>query len=154
MAEFNINKRIDSLGRIVIPKEVRKKLKIVDGENLELSIENDKIIVKKCSTSALDKKVISIVLSLMLEHIDESIIIFDVTGNCYSKKNEIIKLDFLEDFINGKLTEATLNKRFILPIHVDGVLYGGIVLNSELKEIDKLRLLGILKTVIEKYLEA
>jgi len=42
-------RRIDELGRIVIPKEIRKNLKIRDGENLEILIENNEIILKKFS---------------------------------------------------------------------------------------------------------
>lgn len=42
-------RRIDELGRIVIPKEIRKNLKIKDGENLEIFIEEEAIIFKKFS---------------------------------------------------------------------------------------------------------
>ena len=42
-------RRIDELGRIVIPKEIRRNLKIRDGENIEIFIENDSIILKKYS---------------------------------------------------------------------------------------------------------
>ena len=42
-------RRIDDLGRIVIPKEIRKKLRIRDGENLEILVENDNIVLKKYS---------------------------------------------------------------------------------------------------------
>lgn len=38
-----IVRRIDDLGRIVIPKEVRQKLDIHEGDALELSIEGNKI---------------------------------------------------------------------------------------------------------------
>ena len=43
-------RRIDELGRIVIPKEIRKTLRIKEGENLEIYIdENENIILKKYS---------------------------------------------------------------------------------------------------------
>ena len=42
-------RRIDELGRIVIPKEIRRNLKIRDGENMEIFIETDSIILKKHS---------------------------------------------------------------------------------------------------------
>ena len=44
-----IIRRIDELGRIVIPKEIRKKLRIDNGESLEILIEDDNIILKKYS---------------------------------------------------------------------------------------------------------
>ena len=42
-------RRIDELGRIVIPKEIRRNLKIRDGENMEIFIDMDSIILKKHS---------------------------------------------------------------------------------------------------------
>lgn len=42
-------KRIDELGRIVIPKEIRKSLKIRSGEKMEIIIEDDFLILKKYS---------------------------------------------------------------------------------------------------------
>ena len=44
-----IVRRIDELGRIVIPKEIRKVLRIRDGEPLEISVDNEKILLKKFS---------------------------------------------------------------------------------------------------------
>ena len=42
-------RRIDELGRIVIPKEIRKSLAIREGESLEIFIENDRLIMTKYS---------------------------------------------------------------------------------------------------------
>ena len=44
-----IIRRIDELGRIVIPKEIRKNLRIRNGDNLEILVENDDIILRKYS---------------------------------------------------------------------------------------------------------
>lgn len=44
---INISRKIDELGRIVIPIEVRKELGIKDGESLDISIINNKIILEK-----------------------------------------------------------------------------------------------------------
>ena len=50
MKATGIVRRIDDLGRIVIPKEIRKTLRIKEGENLEIYIdENENIILKKYS---------------------------------------------------------------------------------------------------------
>ena len=42
-------RRIDDLGRIVIPKEIRRNLKIRDGELMEIFVDMDSIILKKYS---------------------------------------------------------------------------------------------------------
>lgn len=44
-----IIRRIDELGRIVIPKEIRKKLRIKNGDSLEILVEDDNITLKKYS---------------------------------------------------------------------------------------------------------
>ena len=41
MKSTGITRRIDDLGRIVIPKEIRKNLKIKENEVLEIFINND-----------------------------------------------------------------------------------------------------------------
>ncbi len=44
-----IVRRIDELGRIVIPKEIRKSLRIKSGDSLEILVNDDNIMVKKYS---------------------------------------------------------------------------------------------------------
>ena len=47
MKQTGITRKIDELGRIVIPKEIRKNLGIRDGETLEIFTSEDSIILKK-----------------------------------------------------------------------------------------------------------
>ena len=50
MKATGVVRRIDELGRIVIPKEIRKTLRIKEGENLEIFMdESENIILKKYS---------------------------------------------------------------------------------------------------------
>lgn len=44
-----IIRRIDELGRIVIPKEIRKSLRIKNGDNLEILVDGENITLKKYS---------------------------------------------------------------------------------------------------------
>lgn len=46
-----IVRRLDDLGRIVIPKEIRKSLKIMEGEALEFFVEDNSLILKKYNDS-------------------------------------------------------------------------------------------------------
>lgn len=46
-------KRIDGLGRIVIPKSVRKSLGVVPGNELEFFIDADTVVLKKHGTSCI-----------------------------------------------------------------------------------------------------
>ena len=40
-------KRIDELGRIVIPKDIRKRLSIRTNDSLEIGLDGDKIVLNK-----------------------------------------------------------------------------------------------------------
>jgi AbrB family transcriptional regulator (stage V sporulation protein T) len=50
MKTTGIVRRIDELGRVVIPKEIRRTMRLRDGEELEISLgNNDDLILKKFS---------------------------------------------------------------------------------------------------------
>lgn len=49
MKTTGIIRRIDDLGRIVIPKELRRSLRIKNGDTLEVFVDNDTILLKKYS---------------------------------------------------------------------------------------------------------
>ena len=54
MKATGIVRRIDDLGRIVIPKEIRRNLGLREGEAMELFLENDCVCLKKYSPSEED----------------------------------------------------------------------------------------------------
>ena len=47
MKALGINKKIDELGRIVIPKDVRKALGVENSDYLQFFIDGDSLILKK-----------------------------------------------------------------------------------------------------------
>lgn len=56
MKSTGIVRRIDSLGRVVLPKEIRKTLKLITGNLLQISVEGEKIVFEKYSPiSSFDK---------------------------------------------------------------------------------------------------
>ena len=46
-----ITRKLDDLGRIVIPKEMRKILNILEGDNLAITLETNGVMVKKFATA-------------------------------------------------------------------------------------------------------
>jgi AbrB family transcriptional regulator (stage V sporulation protein T) len=70
-------RRIDELGRIVIPKEIRKNLKIRDGESLEIFVENESIILKKFSMISDMSDIAQFCSDAIQEVIKKDIIITD-----------------------------------------------------------------------------
>ncbi len=51
MRSTGIFRRIDSLGRFVLPKELRKSLNIQQNDYLQIFLEGDSIILKKSQLS-------------------------------------------------------------------------------------------------------
>ena len=95
MKTTGVIRRIDELGRVVIPKEIRKNLRINEGENIEIYVDEDKVIFKKFS--ALGK----------INDYSEKII--DAV-NFFIKKNIIITDSDKIIAASGKLKNDFLNK--------------------------------------------
>lgn len=55
MKATGIVRRIDDLGRIVIPKEIRRNFGIREGEPLEIFVENGCICLRKYDPDAYDE---------------------------------------------------------------------------------------------------
>lgn len=47
MKATGVTRRIDELGRIVLPKELRRTLGIVEKDPMEIFVEDEKIILQK-----------------------------------------------------------------------------------------------------------
>lgn len=53
MKSTGIVRKVDELGRVVIPKELRKKFCIEEKDGLEIYVEDNKIILKKYEPSCI-----------------------------------------------------------------------------------------------------
>ena len=47
MKETGIFRRVDDLGRVVIPKDIRRQLKIEEGDALEIFVNEDSVTLKR-----------------------------------------------------------------------------------------------------------
>ena len=56
MKATGIIRRIDELGRVVIPKEIRRTIRIREGDPLEIFIEGGAVIFKIYLTMGIDKQ--------------------------------------------------------------------------------------------------
>ncbi len=56
MKATEIIRRVDDLGRVVIPKEIRRVLRIREGDPLEIFIEDGGVVFKKYDTCASVRK--------------------------------------------------------------------------------------------------
>lgn len=47
MKSTGVVRRIDELGRVVVPSELRRVFKLREGDELEISVDGDRIILQK-----------------------------------------------------------------------------------------------------------
>lgn len=77
MKTTGVIRRIDELGRIVIPKEIRRNLGIRDGENIEIFTDETSIILKKHSRIANYLDIISRIGDITNSVMGYSVIVTD-----------------------------------------------------------------------------
>ena len=53
MENMGYSRRVDELGRVVLPIELRRRLGIEERDALEISFDNDRIIMKKWQPSCI-----------------------------------------------------------------------------------------------------
>ncbi len=73
MKSTGVVRRVDDLGRIVIPKEIRRTLRIRDGESLEIFVDREMIALKKFSKmndmDEISKQLVDIVNSVTHQNV-------------------------------------------------------------------------------------
>ena len=63
-----IIRRIDDLGRIVVPREIRRKMNINEGDPLEICLDGDKLYLEKYIASyEYEKHILGIVERLLTD---------------------------------------------------------------------------------------
>lgn len=56
-------RRIDDLGRVVIPKEIRRALRILEGQPLKVKLEDDHVRIEKFEETLLLRNELSEIIS-------------------------------------------------------------------------------------------
>ena len=104
MKSTGVIRRIDDLGRIVIPKEIRKNLKIREGDTLEIFIDGSSVVLRK--------------FSLMSDFVSTANKLVTIAGNLIHKKILITNSEKIiactssieEIYLNQNLSSFTLSK--------------------------------------------
>ena len=124
-------KRIDELGRIVIPKEIRKYYKINNFDELELSMEEDSIVIKKTIGIELYKEKLDKFLVLLSNQLDFKIFIFNsnklVSCN-YKNINNVTSIEL--DFNSLLSSNNCINLINIGVNKIDGYIYTDSLIND------------------------
>ena len=123
MKATGIIRRIDDLGRIVIPKEIRKNLRIKEGDNLEIFVSGEEVILKKYS---------------MMNKIND--LAFELTDAIYTFMKHSIFITDTDQIIaaSGPLKKDYLNKN-ISDFIVDSIKRRDKMLQNHFKELNFVR---------------
>ena len=174
MKSTGITRRIDDLGRIVIPKEIRKNLKIKENEVLEIFINNDEIILKKFSPFNDSEKVLSDYIKVINDMTGNDVIITDRDKVILSTKKLEEKLlnkklsEYVNDLIENRSiflsndmkgievidNEKIKKNYYFIPFIIDSDVVGSIIMFSS-KEFDEnsKSLLLIASKLLVNYIE-
>lgn len=148
MKATGIVRRIDDLGRVIIPKDIRRSLKIREGDPLEIFIENNCVCFQKYSTlGSLAEEPLQIAIKMASKSGLRPIAIYDTT----------VKLRGMENFSSYVPTQWEFeNKPFkyndtygVYPIHADGDLVGYAVCDKQDMGVEMDMIARYLGTVIE-----
>jgi looped-hinge helix DNA binding domain, AbrB family len=142
MKENIIVRRVDDLGRFVLPIDVRKKLNIRTGDYLELSVENDTIHMEKYSCIQGLEYIVKIIINSIYEIYKTEVILIE-------DDKIILKRDGMtEDKINNLMKE----KESILgSIVIEGKEIGRLIVLSDNEDIKVLT--EFISLFLRKYLE-
>ena len=175
MKSTGVIRRIDELGRIVIPKEIRKTLRIHDGDNLEIFTDDkENIILSKYSSMGVLSELSKNIVQVINKNVNFEVIITDndkviAASNNLKKSleskeisNELLKyLNKRELYKNDnkialKITDEELDGYFLIsPIVVNSDSIGLIIVYSKENKIDDFtcKLIQIVNSIFTKYLE-
>ena len=157
MKSTGVLRRIDDLGRIVIPREIRKNLKIKNGESLEIFVNGDAVVLKKYSYMSDLCEVAQNCSDSFYDVVKQSILITDlnnvIAASGPSKKKYLDKeiSKFVSDMIKDRvpkvdseiddfeIIKGTIEKsKFIVsPVIVSGDAVGSVIIlsNTEITDL-------------------
>ena len=163
MENQGIIRKIDSLGRIVIPKEIRNALKFRNDTDIEILVKDDFVILKKKNDINIDCTLEKIIISFSKAfHVNILFTSYDKVLFFHLIDNNILLKDELEDDIVNAIanrenkiiiTDRLLSnaKKFvIIPILVNGDIKGSIIIDDKMN--DK-RQFEVLVDILKMYLE-
>lgn len=174
MKSTGIIRKIDELGRIVIPKEIRKSMHIKEGENIEIYIDSDNIILRKFSVLKNISDIAQNLVDSIYKTLKCNVIITDT--NKVIATNNKIKKDLLDKNLNSymlsymnkkdKFIESNNNRMqitddffvecasIVTPIFVNGDINGLLILYNEDNNItgNNIDIVSFVSNFFENYL--
>lgn len=156
MANSGIIRRVDELGRIVIPKEIRKNFRLYEGSTLSISVnKNNEIVLTKYSRINNLCEYADIMIGILYENLNCGVLICDMESIISSSKkllnNKKLNQNIITYFTNRKNyifqkkdsmmpslfegDEAIYTSQCIVPIITEGDVVGGIIAYSTAEKV-------------------
>ena len=143
-------RKVDELGRVVIPKEMRRVLGISTGSSIEMFISGENITLKKFSEIANIMDFATKIASVIYENFslgvlvcdDEKVLVSKGTKKNFVGRKILLSHTHREPFVTNSTKlfdisdDFSFDFTYIFPIFIDGNICGYIVVLSK-ENIDK-----------------
>lgn len=171
MKATGVVRRIDDLGRIVIPKEIRRSFKINEGDSLEIFVDNNSIILKKYSLLddmvdiSLDlvdsvfkiyqkniiitdkEKVIAATKGIMKEYYNREV--SSLIKEKIENRSEYLFDDTNMIIVDGQKTSSS----FLVPILADSDSLGSVIIIDDIINEEDKNLVRFITSILIKKIE-
>ena len=165
MITSGITRKIDELGRIVLPKEIRKSLNINTGDDFQITIENNKIILNKFEKlKNIETEILKIIKSFILVYPYK---IYFIIGNEEITTKEAIlqnlvsiiqerKIYYQENIEKVQIFENKIEEGRIVinPLVINSDLLGTIVLIGNEKINALINVSKVINNIIKDIIES
>ena len=165
MITSGITRKIDELGRIVLPKEIRKSLNINTGDDFQITIENNKIVLNKFEKlKNIETEILKIIKSFVLVYPYK--IYFIIGNEEITTKESIVqnltriiqdrKIFYQENIEKVQLFENKIEEGRIVvnPLVINSDLLGTIVLIGNDKINDLINISKVINNIIKDIIES
>lgn len=143
MKATGIVRRLDDLGRLVIPKEIRKQYRLKEGDSIEFFTDNDRIMIQKFDVMSRHMEEINIMCET-LQAIYQNTVLFIqeewLDKSDYKLREEFVQMahshrmrSFEKEIVFKNSTSPA--KGIIYPITAFGDWYGAFVVIYDKKEL-------------------
>lgn len=151
MKETGIVRRLDDLGRLVIPKEIRKQYRLKEGDSIEFFTDNERIMIQKFDVMSRHMEDITIMCETLQAMYQNTVLFIQedwLDKAKYNVREEFVNLaqsHRMQVFENEQVFQddsKTVNG-IIYPITAFGDWYGAFVILYDKKELSKNELFAL-----------
>ena len=156
-----IVRRIDELGRIVIPKEIRSLMRIKDGDMIEITFNEEVIKLNKYSKVKSIEEIGNLLCSVLYSSTKKCVLLCDTDKficSCGIDVKDVNISDKLVDLLNDRKIIDSIEGNYsyyLCPIIVNSDVVGGVITltkDNEIVDIDR-NLVKMISSFLEKYIE-